>query len=119
MKVLTIPTDLFILLIIRMDAEMLATILKEDEVYMGMDAYEFEDFMAKIIQTEKQKGNDKLLALPGKIGPNKQIAYGFLGPKSKEGIGIVIWINDKKEIINITDDHEFQFDEFPFDIDKL
>jgi hypothetical protein len=119
MSPLDLPSDLFFLLMIRMDAEMLSTILDDDTQYFGKNAIEFEDFIQSIMAHHKSLGDEKLLALPGKIGHTGQIAYGFIGNKSKKSIGMVVLVNNQKQILGMHKEDEFTFDEFPFDLNSF
>lgn len=116
---MNIPTDLFFLLIIRMDEEMLYTVLDEDETYMGMNESAFENFILQKMQHHKSLGDEKLLALPGKMIGSGDVAYAFMGNKSKEKMGIAVRVTPEKEMLSIESDEGFEFDEFPFDINSF
>lgn len=117
--ILNIPSDMFFLFIIRMDYPMVESILNEDEEYSGMKSEAFSAFMKQKIDYHKSLGDTTLLALPGKIGNTSKPAYSFLGNHSKEGLGIAIEVNDKKEMTAIVADDDFAFDEFPFNVDDF
>lgn len=116
---LNLPSDLFFLLMIRMDAEMLSTILDDDTIYFGKNAAEFLAYISSLMVHHKALGDEKLLALPGKLQHTGQIAYGFIGNKSKKSIGMVVLVNSQKQILGMDKEDEFTFDEFPFDLNSF
>jgi len=114
-----IPSDLFFLFIIRMDDQMLSSVLDEEDTYMDLSAADFAALMKQKIEFHKSLGDTTLLALPGTFDRATKSAYSFMGNKSKESFGIVIEVNDKKELLSISEAKDFVFDEFPFNIDSF
>ena len=116
---MNIPSDLFFLFIIKMDDQMLRSVLDDDSTYMNLNATAFSDFMSEKIAHHKTLGDSTLLALPGTINGGKTLAYSFLGNKSKERLDMAVLVNDKKELLSVEAASDFVFDEFPFDIDSF
>lgn len=116
---MNIPSDLFFLFIIKMDNQMLQSVLDEEATYMNLSAADFADFINEKMKYHKTLGDTTLLALPGKINDGKTAAYSFMGNKSKERMDIVIEVSEQKELLSVHAAPDFVFDEFPFSIDSF
>ena len=116
---MNIPSDLFFLFIIKMDQQMLRSVLDEDCTYLNLSATDFSDLLCQKMDYHKSLGDTTLLALPGTINEGKTIAYSFLGNKSKEQLDMVVLVNNKKELLSVETASDFVFDEFPFEIDSF
>ena len=111
---LNIPSDMFFLFIIRMDEAMIDTILDPQEKYMGLDCNDFSNYITQHIQQHRNLGDTSLLALNGTFDNGTQKGMSFVGNHSKQRFNIIVEVNAQKEITNITENADFQFDEFIF-----
>lgn len=116
---MNIPSDLFFLFIIKMDDQMLQSVLDDEATYMNFNAGDFADFISDKIAYHRTLGDTTLLALPGTINDGKTAAYSFMGNKSKERMDVVIQVNEQKELLSVEAAPDFVFDEFPFNIDSF
>lgn len=113
-----IPADMLLFFIIRMDIPMIATMLNEAETYAAMDHDRFLAFLEQGFERHRAIGDNTVLALQGKFGPDKQVGYSFIGNKSQHPFELVLVADEQKMIIDMNTDPSFVFDENSFVIRK-
>lgn len=113
-----IPADMLLFFIIRMDIPMIATMLDESETYAGMDHDRFLQFLEQGFERHRAIGDNTVLALQGKFGPDKQVGYSFMGNKSLSPFELVLVADEQKMIVDMNTDPSFVFDENSFVIRK-
>ena len=113
-----IPADMLLFFIIRMDIPMIATLLDESETYAGMDHDSFLQFLAEGFERHRAIGDNTILALQGKFGPDNQVGYSFIGNKSLRPFELVLVADEQKMIVDMNTDPSFVFDENSFVIRK-
>lgn len=113
-----IPADMLLFFIIRMDIPMIATMLNEAETYAGMDHDRFLEFLEQGFERHRAIGDNTVLALQGKFGPDNQVGYSFMGNKSLQPFKLVLVADEQKMIVDMNTDPSFVFDENSFVIRK-
>lgn len=95
-----------------MDDIMIDTLLDENAVYMGMECNAFADYISSNMQKHRALGDTSLLAHTGTFDNGSQKGLSFIGNHSKKRFNLIVQLNESKEIINFTENSDFQFDEY-------
>lgn len=113
-----IPADMLLFFFIKMDIDLIDTMLEEDEQYLGLNYEQFITFLKEGFALHQSKGDTALLALKGKFGSNKKPGYSFMGNKSFERFNLIFETDVNNMVINMLSDNTFVFDENSFVIKK-
>ncbi len=109
---INMPSDMFFLFFIRMDDLMIDTLLDQQAVYMGMDCDSFSAYLTNNMQQHRVINDTSLLAHTGKFDNNTKSGISFIGNHSKQRFNLIVELNEQKEIVNFTENSDFQFDEY-------
>lgn len=105
-----IPADMLLLFVMRMDEQMIDSMLSDKETYMNMKRKEFLEFISRRFSYHKLScGDTALLALRGTYQGGTMEGYSFLGNKSRQRLDLIVAVNEKNEIIHLTSSPDFAF----------
>lgn len=114
MKKINIPSDMFFLFLIRMDYEMIDTLLEPDEIYMGKEANGFLQYIIQEIEHHRSLGDTSLLSLEGTFEKGSKKGLSLVGNNSKQRFKLVVELNEYKDIVDFNNASDFVFNEFRY-----
>ncbi len=109
-----IPADVLLFFFIKMDIELIDTMLDEDEHYLNMNYVDFKKYLTDGFEKHKALGDTDLLALKGKYDTAQKPGYSFMGNKSFERFDLILEVDTENRIVNMLRSDNFQFDDNSF-----
>lgn len=113
-----IPADMLLFFFVKMDIDLIDSMLYDQEQYLNLNYPEFIAFLKTSFATHKSKDDTSLLALKGTFANGTKEGYSFMGNKSFERLDLIFETNADNMVINMLSDDSFVFDENSFVIKK-